>query len=1410
MTKKYNTLMLFITIISSIFLFNTNALAAEYKDFSSVSVGKVDRQEAAVIGLIDYSSQNVGGQGQNGNNQGGGAQVITSNGAVSGYTCNQFMVSYERTVPGRPYISNQGNILYRVEGTEECAGLNLTAFCLDPNLDGVYAKDGQQAYNASPIELDTKYGKRLLGLYLVAHEDGANFSDESTRFAYQSAARLLMYRDDSDYMSKRNVVKGRLNSHIDAYKDFSGGSIGPIGGQAAGLASRALTKADALENDPNAGTVGISISQVGSAKSNGSGYDVTLNVTISNYSSAIKNESLSISGASIKSQTEEVIAERKEKVYTIVVALDSIAEGECGEATVEATFTYNNPLDLRHAYIISPNAEFGLAHQNFAVFAPGGDIQVKNNFNVTTGDDCTHNDPCKPHGVLTCDATDGKIVYVNDGSLDGDDSTTSDEEWNTCIIGGKDAKNNSYDVVNTSQMIAREEDDEEDTQLSLISGITTYGEEIKESDYCQISCKEKYSFILPGYKENIPQGTYFEFHTDGNKEKHAVVGIGAERLCVSNNIQKTKFNKRVLDLRKQQVDYLNAALFYEALYNAMYSKEVMEEYKESRIPSTCTAWEDKGKGLQLSGYDKFDIEDCDGLKAKADPELSKTKILPEFKSKKTGKFKYYTIIDQGSEEENLKHFELETHEVNLDLDKSFAENIKNKFNAPVTAEWYETTYSDSVKMTEVVATVAYFQDKEATVEYKHSWCTEKEVKQNCDKCAKDEDRSKCCYNEDVCKTSSVKEEKHNGKVKYVDTTEDDNVWESLDINDHIYKKYRDMLGAIEEQYEIAVEKYEALNKQIGIQSDSMQECTNFLQTIGDTKLKYYFNPEVTFSYEEDNYMTMLKPNKLVPMDDVKYEPTYDLYFCSQPTDSANAVFGCNGEGETSTEFEFGIQDGVGPLVKAASPISSANDAIEYISIKTPEQLGKDITSYYNAARVGSRAAYGAYTSTHGACDNHSVNSDCFYFFESAKPFYTQAPDGLVTIDSSGNNKTIVDTDGKVYPVALTTKEGTYEYKLQFSNIGNYFGTTSLGRFMGSGNSLLSGKTEDALVCNYEVERLDNPPENPFCTDNNGKVHYRSECQEGWTDEECLENLCPNGNNKDPFCTDSDNIVHYRDECNASETETQCRNRLCKNNDNGNCNKIVENDCNGGAVATVEQLNDDKYKLCLEKLLRETDGGENCCDQVDDLRETRSNGNSTYHGSIPSSLYADYERLCDNKENCTGFTIIGVSSSFESYSDSALVTNDGAIQVNPRTVSLNNLFPNKERGINWELSEARAIKTEIEQIGDGIFGNTEGSAHGLDYHVVLTPQCAAAIRDYNSKESGDGSGYSNGGFNDYTLNVTDATTQPFTNVNEKGRTAVMGQKFRDVLEKNCTEKTNDIGLVIKNKPDTINDSSKVES
>lgn len=1311
--------------------------------------------------------------GGNGSGIGGVAQVNSGTNIfgkavqLDGGVCQDYRICKQNVYERDQYMVG-ANVQYKATAGASCSnsGSEYTAFCLEAQFPGPAEENGDCLdYTARQIDPTSLYQVSLFALYKSTN--GARITDSKTYFAYEAAARLLAY-EDSKYQTRSNTGSSSFNNHSAPYRGGVG-SCGEVAGEQgdAGLvcqlANNALSEArNMMASGAAEGTLGVRMNQLGGFTPVGSSYQSAFTVTVQNVTSAEQvgfgNLSFSLNGGGITvSQQGTPVYDAGAKTITFTVLIGGIpgkAEG-CTNSDLSVTLSYSNNADLRSAFMLDAASTTGKGNrQKFAVFAPSeGKVTYKlplSNCNTPTPN------ACQPYAALYCNESDKNgVITVNEGAP----SEGAPTDWKNCIIGKTDSQGNSYDVVNNSEYVQTE--GVESKILDNIEGYTSDGQPIIDAAFCTVSCKEQYQFVLPGYKEQVKQGTYFSFHTDGNPTTHMVVGINAERKCVSGNIENENYNDRAKDLRAQMVDYLNAYLYYYQIYQALLSDSAATRYNHG-IHKWYTTQDMRGidqcddeEGTSVSQLvQEVEWQDKQYIEGWSYDGISVTLTL-------------YELVDPSSTEGG------ELRKVNYTLSnselmKAYKEvvktpEIKKTGVSSLGYNFYSSIYSDYDVFSEGISAVdVYGQNKRVERPY---WYIDNSTRpEPHDAEYKDipgvgRVKVKDAWTETVCVYDGQKDWNNYVSI-FAETDKASEEWNSSNIKiknneNNQFDKYLEVLGQIEEKMELAKEKYDALIEEIAIQNAAIQECTNYLANFDETTNPYHFDPVITFSYPDQGaYMAMLAPNVLENVNPVAPTPTYEKFFCETAPSDPEGVFSCSGGASEQITFKYPYKFELGV---PGEQITFAGDA----GRKSEEALNPndnmDEVAYFNAGSVGSRAFYG--------------RTDGFEWYQSATQFYTIAPDGIVTTNKNAQNATIIDTDGRVYPVSINTPEGTYPFYVTFSQIGQFNETGALGRIMGGGNgkaATMSGEAYDQQVCYYQVCRVDDPtcngPSGQVCEYNGQKISMDACIAEGKKPEQCTQELCPG-------------TVNVCSNIRASA--------VCNNGEN---------------LRSSYDFSDGQFYNCL-KALKEAD----CCNDFQELISARENG---LYSKIPPTDFEEwYGKECNPQSICESFTIISQESYFASSSvltDSSFINNNGALQLNARTISNYNVFPNGATGINWKTSEAQEVIQHIESMGDGIF------AQDPEYKITLNNQCANAIREYNARQAGNGNGYNNGGFNDYTNDVITTTSeQSLGNLDNKdyGSQVKMSDEFFELLKKNCgftgTKATGDY-------PEKVNDGSRVLS
>jgi len=112
----------------------------------------------------------------------------------------------------------------------------------------------------------------------------------------------------------------------------------------------------------------------------------------------------------------------------------------------------------------------------------------------------------------------------------------------------------------------------------------------EESVYCKIACAEEYTFRMPGSRNNVIAGTYFDLN------RPRPLSITARRTCITSNINNEIFDNELGILRAQFHHYQNIDFAYALTY-----VQQMEEII-GRI-NQCTEWSNRGNRHRYLEYD---------------------------------------------------------------------------------------------------------------------------------------------------------------------------------------------------------------------------------------------------------------------------------------------------------------------------------------------------------------------------------------------------------------------------------------------------------------------------------------------------------------------------------------------------------------------------------------------------------------------------------------------------------------------------------------------------------------------------------------------------------------------------------------------------------------------------------------
>lgn len=276
-----------------------------------------------------------------------------------------------------------------------------------------------------------------------------------------------------------------------------------------------------------------------------------------------------------------------------------------------------------------------------------------------------------------------------------------------------------------------------------------------------------------------------------------------------------------------------------------------------------------------------------------------------------------------------------------------------------------------------------------------------------------------------------------------------------------------------------------------------------------------------------------------------------------------------------------------------------------------------------------------------------------------------------------------EADGKIYPIALSTQAGLYQYQIKINGVGQYYNnTTATGRIIGD-TGYISGLLANQYVCFYEVKTEPETPDQS-CED----ILNSTDCQEENEDGTKKSYL-------DLFMgTSKDNKLYeeYENKANSCINKLLADGNACCNiidktkvpSSNETYNKVCKTNSNGTPCSGIKLYGEDS---ALQTTI------------------TTKNNSALISNSGTLQFYtkvvSNYD-LFPNGGKSKGYNWSGKTSGYENKSD------DGA--------------PGKQ-----DLSN---IIEQIEDVGDGIYADDEKY---LEYSITMNSACMNAIKTYNKNQ-----------------------------------------------------------------------------
>ena len=276
-----------------------------------------------------------------------------------------------------------------------------------------------------------------------------------------------------------------------------------------------------------------------------------------------------------------------------------------------------------------------------------------------------------------------------------------------------------------------------------------------------------------------------------------------------------------------------------------------------------------------------------------------------------------------------------------------------------------------------------------------------------------------------------------------------------------------------------------------------------------------------------------------------------------------------------------------------------------------------------------------------------------------------------------------EADGKIYPIALSTQAGTYQYQIKINGVGQYYNnTTATGRIIGD-TGYISGLLANQYVCFYEVKT---EPETP--------------------DQSCEDIL----------------------------NSTDCQ----KENEDGTKKSYLDLFMGTSKDNKLYEEYENKANACINKLLAD---GNACCNIIDKTKVPSSNETynkvcKTNSNGTPCSgikLYGEDSALQTNINTTNSSALIGNNGTLQFYTK--VVSNYDLFPNGGKSKGYNwsgktSGYENKSDDGTPGKQDLSNIIEQIEDVGDGVYADDEKY---LEYSITLNSACMNAIKTYNKNQ-----------------------------------------------------------------------------
>lgn len=1138
------------------------------------------------------------------------------------------------------------------------------AFCIDPARDNPH---GETFKISEELDLSTVFGRAIYYLYTDYYLH--NKTDEG----------LFISTQVSRFLVKKYIgfLDGSHKSSLTAYMNSS---ITPS--TAAAVFNQVEAKAmSTTEEDILGMTATLDLEVAGGEDSAGDvreGIEFTLTANNVTEPSNLKNISYTVvNGAgqdissmfTISGQNNWQTSDGNSVATITVRANDTYDEAICN-IKLQVAADYSDDYSISNIFIVqAASANDAANFQRFLIFNKQGEVTLGAEAETPAYPECGQEEDakCFTFQSFLCLPTSNTNYIVEGVNLN-----TMAVDWDNCVIDKQDPAGNDYNVV--------------------------------ENDYCKIACKEDFAFRLPGGLGDFSQGRYIPVNLDGYM--HTVAGVATQKSCVTSEILVDQYIEDATILKNNMLTYLNRYYYYIGMLKWLLTPENVQKYKNNVrvVPPACdsmdviSATANIAQGICLAvppsskrpygyvaeynydfEYEQYEFEYQD----EEEKDVIAANIVKSEEKKTGNSSKNASFIGKIEGEEKPNLFESIINQF-LDLDSG---------SIPSGDQPYLETVKAAVSVGGVIATIITGGGAAETVK-----CTAVFT----------------CHGSNIPPEQAKNIQLALGIAKVV---------ASVISNAKNYNDTRDLL----------IEK-----------TDYIKDCTRW-----NSGKNYEYQVELDFDYDEQEYIKMILNDTQLEIDnEPEYPFSYNLY-CNEMTEVDDMYTKCKPginapstgnsllDGLVSSIISgvessiFGIEKKDVEISNSANIISTAVSLFDLgvISDKSYVNLNPD-DFYFYIRRLASVAMYGyPGVGLTGGVNLETVfslflqeairifSNKAFIYYKPKYSFFTTPDKGIVSLTPMTEDSELIDTDGLVYPIKLTTKPGDYLYKLSFEKVGQYFpNETQYGRVLGSSGYV-------SILPTIEISTGIGILDNLINSAIGSIIGYEK------NDYLCDYSVCAVD---DPNCED-DPTTPDTGETDGGEGDGNTP------DEGANCQSIYSSQ-----ICSNDATLDD----CITKLLND-----NCCSYVEALGKM----------VISQNTIDQYNAVCGKNFCCSGTGVIdgsfsssvggspsgGISSGNNYVNNASSI--DNKLEFFSKVVSLNNLFPNDDesRGFNWigETSDGLLIDdviSEIEEKGESIYSEEP------EYSLILDPTCAARIREYNAQQEA-----SDLGFNDFTLKKYDS-------------------------------------------------------